>query len=102
MFIYFWETDRLRAGEGQTERETQNPKQAPGSELSAQSPMWAPNLEYDIMTWAKVGSLTDWTTQAPLSLKNLETHHNILVSYYFFVCVKTENVLFVMMGEMEM
>ena len=26
-------------GEGQRERETQNPKQAPGSELSAQSPM---------------------------------------------------------------
>ena len=25
------------------ERETQNPKQAPGSELSAQSPMWGSN-----------------------------------------------------------
>ena len=27
----------VQAGEGQRERETQNPKQAPGSELSAQS-----------------------------------------------------------------
>ena len=27
-----------KLGEGQRERETQNPKQAPGSELSAQSP----------------------------------------------------------------
>ena len=34
---YFWERERDRAwaGEGQRERETQNPKQAPGSELSA-------------------------------------------------------------------
>ena len=42
MFIYFWqrerERDRAWAGEVQRERETQNPKQAPGSELSAQSP----------------------------------------------------------------
>ena len=29
--------DRARAGEGQRDRETQNPKQAPGSDLSAQS-----------------------------------------------------------------
>ena len=29
--------ERAQAGEGQRERETQNPKQAPGSELSAQS-----------------------------------------------------------------
>ena len=32
------ETDRVRAGKGQREREMQNLKQAPGSELSAQSP----------------------------------------------------------------
>ena len=32
------ERDRAWAGEGQRERETQNLKQAPGSELSAQSP----------------------------------------------------------------
>ena len=29
----------MRAGEGQRERETQNPKRAPGSDLSARSPM---------------------------------------------------------------
>ena len=41
----FWRTerDRVRAGEGPRERETQNPKQAPGSELSAQSPRWGSN-----------------------------------------------------------
>ena len=45
LFIYFWERERERerernrvwVEEGQIERETQNPKQAPGSELSAQS-----------------------------------------------------------------
>ena len=37
------ERDRLKAGEGQRARETQNPKQAPGSELSAPSPTWGSN-----------------------------------------------------------
>ena len=37
------ETDREKAGEKKRERETPNLKQAPGSELSAQSPMWGSN-----------------------------------------------------------
>ena len=37
------ETDRAQAGEGQRERETQNPKGAPGSEPSAQSATWSSN-----------------------------------------------------------
>ena len=36
-FIYFWDRDRAWTGEGQRERKTQNRKQAPGSEPSAQS-----------------------------------------------------------------
>ena len=39
IFIFERERDRVRAGEEQRERETQNTKQVPGSELSAQSPM---------------------------------------------------------------
>ena len=39
----FDEGERVQAGEGQRERETQNQKQAPGSELSAQSPVWGLN-----------------------------------------------------------
>ena len=39
MFVYFGgERDRVQTGEEQGGRETQNPKQAPGSELSTQSP----------------------------------------------------------------
>ena len=37
MFIYFWDRDRAWTREGQRQRETRNPKQAPGSERSAQS-----------------------------------------------------------------
>ena len=37
--LFFRERERAQAGEEQRERETQNPKQAPGSELSTQSPM---------------------------------------------------------------
>ena len=41
MFIYFeGERDRGQAGKRQRKREMQNPKKAPGYELSAQSPMW--------------------------------------------------------------
>ena len=39
--VYFFL--RESAGEGQRERETQNPKQVLGSELSAQGPTWGLN-----------------------------------------------------------
>ena len=50
MFIFERERDRAPAGEGKRKRETQNPKQAPGSELSAQSPKWRLNPRTEIMT----------------------------------------------------
>ena len=43
LFLRERHRDRAQAREGQRERETQNPEQAPGSELSAQSPMWGSN-----------------------------------------------------------
>ena len=43
MFIYFGDRERAWVGEEKRERETQNPKQAPGSELPAQSPMRGSN-----------------------------------------------------------
>ena len=45
MFIFEKERDRARVEEGQKERETQSPKQAPGSELSAQNPMRGSNRQ---------------------------------------------------------
>ena len=50
------------------ERETQNPKQTPGSKGSAQSPDTGLKLtNHEFMTWAEVGSLTDWATRVPLT-----------------------------------
>ena len=45
MFTFDSVRDRAGVREGQRERETQNPKQAPGSELSAQSPTWGSNSQ---------------------------------------------------------
>ena len=39
------EREREREREREGERERDNPKQAPGSELSAQSPMWGSNSQ---------------------------------------------------------
>ena len=56
-------------GEGQTERETQNLKQVPGSEVSAQSPTAGLKpMSCEIKTGAKVWHSTDWAIQVPLSL----------------------------------
>ena len=41
-FIYF---ERESTSEGGAEKDTQNVKQAPGSKLSAQSPMWGLNSQ---------------------------------------------------------
>ena len=62
MFIF--ERDGAQAGEGQRERETQNPKQAPGSELSAQSPREAPTPEPRDRDLSRSQTL-DGATQAP-------------------------------------
>ena len=70
MLIYFWEKDKewewKRSREGEEDRESEA-----GSVLSVQS---LPDAELKptnckIMTWAKVGCSTDWSTpQAPLLL----------------------------------
>ena len=69
-FIYFWETewDKAWAGEGQREKEIQNLKQAPASEqaVSTEPDVGHKPMNREIMTWAKVGHLTDLATQAPL------------------------------------
>ena len=69
-FIYFGETewDKVWAGEGQSEKETQNLKQAPGSGASSIEPDTGLKLtDCEIMTWAEVRCSTDWATQVPLS-----------------------------------
>ena len=45
MPIIFKRETEHEQGEGQRDRETQNPKQAPGSKLSAQSLTWDSNSQ---------------------------------------------------------
>ena len=65
MFIYFWARETEEEWGRGTERETQNQKQAPGSELSTEPNTGLKPTDCEIMTWAQVGCLTDWATQAP-------------------------------------
>ena len=67
MFIYFWVRQSQNAsGLGAEREETQNRKQAPVSELSAQSPArGSTSQSCEVMTWAEVRHSTDWATQAP-------------------------------------
>ena len=67
MFIFERQRGTAQMGEGQRERETQSPKQAPGSEFLAQSPMQGSNPQI-AWSWPELksdGHLTDWATQAP-------------------------------------
>ena len=67
MFIYFWDRERQSMSRGGAETEGH-------TEYQAGSRLWAVGTEPDaglelmdleIMTWAEVGHLTDWATQAP-------------------------------------
>ena len=65
MFIFERDRDRVWTGEGQREGDTESET---GSRLWAISPELKTGLEltdHEIMTWAEVGRLTDWATQAP-------------------------------------
>ena len=74
MFIYFWDRERQSMNGGGSEREGD-------TESEAGSRLWAVSTEPDtglqltnreIMTWAKVGRLTDWATQAPQLVLTLD------------------------------
>ena len=65
MFIYFWDRERQSMNGGGAEREGDTELEA-GSRLWAISPEPDAGLtDHEIMTWAEVGPLTNWATQAP-------------------------------------
>ena len=43
IYLFLRDRDRARMEEGQRKRETKDLKQAPGSEMSAQRPLWGSN-----------------------------------------------------------
>ena len=68
IFIYFWDRERQSMSGGGAEREGDIESEA-GSRLWAISTEPDAGLELtdcEIVTWAEVGHLTDWATQAPL------------------------------------
>ena len=80
MFIYLWETESV-SGEGQRERETQNPKQTRDSKLSVQSPMWGSNPQ-TVRAWPeqkpRVERVTEGATQAPQTRMHLVKKMSLL------------------------
>ena len=87
--IYFesQQHQEVRVGEGQRERETQNLKWAPGSELSAQSRMWGSN-SWTTRSWLELkldGQLTNWATQVPYVALIFTFKFYLFI--YLFVCL---------------
>ena len=66
MFICFWERDRVWMGEGQREGDTESEAGSRLWVVSAEPDVGLKLTSHEIMTWAEVGCLTDWATQAPL------------------------------------
>ena len=80
MFIHFWErhTHTEHEGEG-AEREGDTESKA-GSRFSTEPDAGLKPIDCKIMTWAKVGRLIDWATQAPLWTQFLTIpYRNILL-----------------------
>ena len=76
MFIHFLETETEREGGGGEEIEGYTDSEA-GSRLwgvSTEPDMGLKLTNREIMTWAEVGSLTDWATQVPQYQQILNTH----------------------------
>ena len=59
-FIYFWDRESQSMNGGGSERGRQNLKQAPGSELSAQSPTWGSN-SWTTRSWPELKSFAQPT-----------------------------------------
>ena len=59
MFIIERQRQSMSMGGAEREEETQNPKQAPGSELSAEPDTGLKLTDCEIMTGVEVGHLTD-------------------------------------------
>ena len=84
--IYFWKRERESMNAGGTEKETQNLKQAPGSELSAQSPMQGSNPRAVRELWdheLSRSQMLNWLSHpgAPVSLNFYSQHLTVVDPY---------------------
>ena len=67
-FIYFWDRERASVNGGGSGREGDTESETASRlwEVSTEPDAGLELTDREIMTWAKVGRLTDWATQAPL------------------------------------
>ena len=82
MFIYFWERER----ENKQGRGTERGRKTIPKGLCADSKQHDAGLElinHEIITWAKVGCLTEWATQVPLTTK-FNAKIDITYSFFFY------------------
>ena len=68
MFIYFWERERQSVSRGgaETGGDTESEAGSRPQAFSTEPDVGLELMNREIMTWAEVGRLTDWATQAPL------------------------------------
>ena len=67
LFIFVTVRDRAWMGEGQREGDTESETGSRFWAVSTEPNAGLELTDHEIMTWAEVGRLTDWATQAPLS-----------------------------------
>ena len=67
-FIYFWDRERqsMHGGGAETEGDTKSEAGSMIWAISTEPDAGLELMDHEIVTWAKVGRLTDWATQAPL------------------------------------
>ena len=70
----------MQAGEGHRERETQKLQQAPGSELSVQSPTWGSNSQ-TVQSWPEPKSVTQQTEPPRCPLRVLFIYNFLKMTY---------------------
>ena len=83
IYLFLRDRDRAWAGEGEKEGETQNPKQALGYEqaVSTEPDVGLKLTNCETMTWAEVGSSTDWAPQALVFILNLTEVHSSQMNF---------------------
>ena len=71
LFIFETERDRAWTGEGQSEGDTESEAGSRLQAVSTEPDLGLKLTNHEIVTWAEVGCLTNWATQAPQFKKKL-------------------------------
>ena len=73
MFIFERDRQSMRGGGAEREGDTESKAGSRFWAISTEPDMGLKPTSCEIMTWAEVGHLTDWATQAPLNDFHLST-----------------------------